>query len=77
MPRATAQASLGGSPRFFKKPGCKQVYGNNGERLSLGAPAEPQVVRITLMCSVPLSGSHTSPGRPRIWRGLAPSRGKA
>ena len=32
---------------------------------------------MTAMCSVPLSGSHTSPGRPRIWRMLAPSRGKA
>ena len=28
----------------------------------------PQAVRITVMCSVPLSGSQTSPARPRIWR---------
>ena len=28
------------------------------------------------MCSVPLSGSHTSPWRPRIWRTLAPARGR-
>ncbi len=34
------------------------------------------VVRITERCSVPLSGSHTSPGRPRIWRTLRP-RAKA
>ena len=33
-------------------------------------------VRMTEMNSVPLSGSHTSPGRPRIWRMLVPSRGK-
>ena len=29
------------------------------------------------MCSVPLSGNHTSPLRPRIWRTLALSRGSA
>jgi hypothetical protein len=29
------------------------------------------------MCSVPLSGSHTSPLRPRICRTLADSRGSA
>jgi hypothetical protein len=33
-------------------------------------------VRITVMCSVPLSGSQTSPGRPRIWRTAAPSFGQ-
>ena len=32
-------------------------------------------VRITEMCSVPLSGSHTSPGRPRICRMFAPRAG--
>src|SRR5258706_895587 len=32
-------------------------------------------VRMTERCSVPLSGSHTSPGRPRIWRMFVPSRG--
>ena len=38
--------------------------------------ALPHPVRMTEMCSVPLSGSHTSPARPRIWRTLALSRGK-
>ena len=32
---------------------------------------------MTEMCSVPLSGNHTSPGRPRIWRTLMPLRAKA
>ncbi len=36
-----------------------------------------QAVRITEMCSVPLSGSQISPGRPRIWRTLAFGRGMA
>ena len=39
--------------------------------------APRQAVRITLMCSVPLSGSQTSPARPRIWRTPAPSFGSA
>ena len=34
-------------------------------------------MRIIEMCSVPLSGSHTSPGRPWIWRTLALARAKA
>ena len=36
-----------------------------------------QAVRISVMCSVPLSGSQTSPARPRIWRTAAPSFGSA
>src|SRR5258708_3391139 len=33
-------------------------------------------VRMTERYSVPLSGSNTSPGRPRIWRMSVPGRGK-
>jgi hypothetical protein len=45
--------------------------------LKAALSGKPQTVRITEICSVPLSGSQISPARPRICRTLAFSRGIA
>src|SRR5690606_27922336 len=51
----------------------RKQRGRGNERAS-ASPAERHRVLSTVTWSVPDSGSQTSPGRPRIWRTLAPSR---
>ena len=80
-------AALARVPGPLRGPGVPVRAVRRGRRAPATVTSRPRVdgrgrrrtgyaVRTTLICSVPLSGSHTSPGRPRIWRTFAPSRAK-